>query len=895
MEWKSDQPKRSVGSASQSLAQQLDRKVRRARLVLIFDRLWPALWFPMSVVGVFLLVSLFGLWPQLPFEIHRGIIWGFGIALVLSLVPLVRTRWPDRAEALRRLEAAAGLPHRPATSYHDTIAGQAQSPATTRIWIAHRERMSRLFGRLKAGWPYPRVDRRDPFALRALLMLLLAIGYIANHDDAVDRIKSAFILKPATLTSSARLDAWITPPLYTGKPPIMVTDGSRQKAEAESQQNRFTVPEQSELTVRVNHSDAARFSLRIVPRDTGEEPAVETDRLVAASIAAGKEHTAEFKEKLTTAAEFELLDNGVPVARWTIDIIEDTPPVITLTEVPSEAQRGSLRFKYSVQDDYGVLSAQAAIARAEEEDGDEDTPRPAHVQRLGQAPSIPLTLPRANTKQGDGQTYRDLASHYWAGLPATVTLEARDQAEQTGRSEPHKLVLPERKFEKPLSKALIEQRKRLVDRPDLKAKVARALDALTLAPEIFIRNTQVYLGVRTAFRRLTNADDTAAMESTADLLWQIAVHVEDGDLSDAERRLRTAQEELMRALERDASEEEIKRLMDELRTALNEFLENMRQQAQANPNAMPENPLSQNKVITQQDLERMLKKIEDLAKTGSKDAARQMLSELRDLLENAQPGNQASNSQSQEMMQMLDGLSELITKQQQLLDETYRAQQESEYGSPGDEGEPDEEGRDGKQGRQGQGQTPGGKSGQGKSGQQGKGGQGKTGQGKSGQDGQNPFPGLGEQQGGLQKQLKELMDRLKGFGAKPPEQFDGAGQAMGKAGDALGQENAGRATEQQTLALDKMRQGAKSLVEQMMSGMGQPGKQGRGQAGAGDRDPLGRPLPTQGLDNGDSVKVPEESEIQRARQILDELRRRLGERARPPGELDYIERLIERF
>jgi uncharacterized protein (TIGR02302 family) len=891
MRWKSDQPETSVGSASVSLARQLDGKVRRARLVLVLDRLWPALWLPGGVIGVFLLVSLFGLWPRLPFEIHQGMLWAFGIALVLSLAPLVRIKWPDRAEALRRLEAAAGLPHRPATSYHDTLAGQAQSPATTRIWTAHRERMSRLFSRLKAGWPYPRVDRRDPYALRALLLLLLAIGYVANLDDAGDRIRSAFVLKANALPSSARLDAWITPPLYTGKPPIMVADGSRQKTDGEQPPTQFTVPEQSELTVRVNHADAAQFSLRIVPAIAGDQPppTENADRLITAGIAKGKENTAEFKEKLTAAAEVELLDNGVRVARWSVDIIEDAPPVITLTEAPAEAQRGSLRFKYSVQDDYGVLSAQAIIARAADEDDDEDSARPAHVQRLGQAPSIPLTLPRANTKQGDGQTYRDLASHYWAGLPAAVTLEARDQAEQIGRSEPHKLILPERKFEKPLAKALIEQRKKLVDRPDLKAKVARALDGLTIAPELFIRNTQVYLGIRTAFRRLTNSDDTAAMESTADLLWQVAVHIEDGDLSDAERRLRTAQEELMKALERDASEEEIKRLMDELRTALNEFLENMKRQAQRNPNFAPENPLSQNRTITSQDLERMLKKIEDLAKTGSKDAARQMLSELRDLLENAQSGNQASNSQSQEMMQMLDGLSELITKQQQLLDETFRAQQESEYGSPSEEGEAGDEARDGREGREGK---------QGRQGQgQGKNGQGKAGQGKSGQgkNGQNPFPGLGEQQGGLQKQLKELMDRLKGFGAKPPEQFDGAGQAMGKAGDALGQENAGRATEQQTLALDKMRQGAKSLVEQMMSGMGQPGKQGRGQAGAGDRDPLGRPLPTQGLDNGDSVKVPEEGDIQRARQILEELRRRLGERARPPGELDYIERLIERF
>lgn len=888
MKWKSDQPLPSVGSASLSLAQQLDGKVRRARLVLILDRLWPALWLPAGVVGVFLLVSLFGVWPLLPFQIHRGILWAFGIALVLSLVPLARIRWPDRAEALRRLEATAGLPHRPATSYHDTLAGQAQSPATTRIWTAHRDRMSRLFSRLKAGWPHPRVDRWDPFALRALLLMLLAIGYISNLDDAGDRIKSAFVLKAVALPSSARLDAWITPPLYTGKPPIMVADGSRQKPEAEPAQTRFTVPEQSELTVRVNHSDATRFSLRIVPRETATEPfPVETaDRLVTASLAKGKENTAEFKEKLNAAAEIELLDNGITVAHWSVDIIEDTPPVINLTEAPSEAQRGSLRFKYSVQDDYGVLSAQAVIARTEDEDAEEDSARPANVQRLGQAPTIPLTLPRANTKQGDGQTYRDLASHYWAGLPASVTLEARDQAEQTGRSEQLKLVLPERRFDKPLAKALIEQRKRLVDRPDLKAKVARALDALTLAPEIFIRNTQVYLGIRTAYRRLLNNDDTAAMESTADLLWQVAVHVEDGDLSDAERRLRNAQEELMRALERDASEEEIKRLMDELRTALNEFLENMRQQAQKDPNFARENPLSQNRVITSQDLERMLKKIEDLAKTGSRDAARQMLSQLRDLLENAQPGNQASNSQSQELMQMLDGLSELISKQQQLLDETYRAQQQSEFGSPGEDGEPGDESREGQTGREGK---------QGRQGQS----QGKNGQGKGGgmRDPLSPFPGLGQKQGDLQKQLKELMDRLKGLGGKPPEQFDGAGQAMGKANDALGQENAGRATEQQTLALDKMRQGAKSLVEQMMSGaMGQPGgNKGRAQAGAGDRDPLGRPLPSMGLDNGDSVKVPEESDIQRARQILEELRRRLGERARPPGELDYIERLIERF
>ena len=129
---------------------------------------------------------------------------------------------------------------------------------------------------------------------------------------------------------------------------------------------------------------------------------------------------------------------------------------------------------------------------------------------------------------------------------------------------------------------------------------------------------------------------------------------------------------------------------------------------------------------------------------------------------------------------MLDGLSELISKQQQLLDETYRAQQQGEYGEQGDEGD---SGQRAGPGRRRMVRTASKDSRA--SGQQGKGGQ-RQGQGHTAR-----FPVLRQQQGDLQKQLKELMDRLKGLGGKPPEQFDGAGQAMGKAGEALGQENAG--------------------------------------------------------------------------------------------------------
>ena len=67
-----------------------------------------------------------------------------------------------------------------------------------------------------------------------------------------------------------------------------------------------------------------------------------------------------------------------------------------------------------------------------------------------------------------------------------------------------------------------------------------------------------------------------------------------------------------------------------------------------------------------------------------------------------------------------------------------------------------------------------------------------------------------------------------------------------------------------------------------------------GRDGDGEEDPLGRQQGG-GPSFGDSVKVPNASELQRARDILMELRRRAAERGRPQQELDYIDRLLKQF
>jgi hypothetical protein len=133
------------------------------------------------------------------------------------------------------------------------------------------------------------------------------------------------------------------------------------------------------------------------------------------------------------------------------------------------------------------------------------------------------------------------------------------------------------------------------------------------------------------------------------------------------------------------------------------------------------------------------------------------------------------------------------------------------------------------------------------------------------------------------------------------EQFGQAGDAMGQAQGQLGEGDADSAVESQGRALEALRRGAQNLAQsmqqqqgQMGPGPGRPGRFGRSRAQQ-ETDPLGRPL--RGRDYGDdvTVKVPGEIDVQRARRILEELRRRFGESFRPQLELDYIERLLQDY
>jgi microcompartment protein CcmL/EutN len=112
------------------------------------------------------------------------------------------------------------------------------------------------------------------------------------------------------------------------------------------------------------------------------------------------------------------------------------------------------------------------------------------------------------------------------------------------------------------------------------------------------------------------------MREVVDSLWALAVAIEDGNISDVEKALRAAQEALKQALERGASDEEIKKLTDNLRAALDNFMRQLAEQLRNNPQQLAR-PLDPNtKVMRQQDLKNMIDRMERLSRSGDKDAAR---------------------------------------------------------------------------------------------------------------------------------------------------------------------------------------------------------------------------------------------------------------------------------
>ncbi len=866
-----------------------------ARWGLIWARVWSAMWPASGILGVFLIITLMEGWHWLPSWLHTLSLVGFLIGFVYALWhSFSRVTWPTRADAIRHMEIKSNLAHRPISSYEDRAAkrqGHELDKQSQVLWDRHQDRLREQIRSVRAGWPNSDLPRQDQTALRFLIALLLLLAVIRSGLDFPDKLKLAFNpTMPSAVVMAVTVDAWINPPAYTGIAPIFLT--RPEFLDQVRLVERFEVPEGSQFYVRVQGTPVKP---ELIATTDGQPPPSD----VSADIAFADigEQAYEYSQVLNQDTEIRVASEGDALGSWSFKVRRDHPPAIAFGDELTETNQHAIKIPFTVVDDYGVVVAKAVIdlGNALSDDALNDDLPPRDEQQLidaelALAVSLPdtsgplvldLPLPSLRTARSTETAYEDLTAHPWAGLDVTVQLFAEDEAAQTGASERVDFVLPERIFTDPLARAIIEQRKWLALHPSDIYRVARHLDAVSQLPERYFDDYSVYLSIRVAYWRLKHAKVSADLDGMYELLWDIAIRLEDGDLSEMAQALRNLQQRLMAALNQGGTQDEIDKIMQALREAMQNYLaqlfrddQQLREQGQRPPN------MGNMGNVSNQDIQDLLDAIEDRLRAGDMETARQLLAQLMDRLESIEAFNRSGQGGQggqggAPQNDALGRLGDMIGRQRGLLDETFRQARPGQPQNPGRPGQPGQSGELGEPGDDG------------------------TGQGgpRFGQDRSNEQ--LTDDQQALREELDQLLDSMREQGLPVPDELERAGRAMGDSRDELEGGDLPGAIDPQKEAIDQLRQGSQQLAQQMLDDMME--RQGLANQGSRngedprDYDPLGRPSATAGPEYGDMVKVPDGRERQRARDILEELRRRAGELDRPPMELDYLERLLKRF
>jgi methylmalonyl-CoA mutase cobalamin-binding subunit len=850
----------------------------KARGALLWERAAPVLVGPLAALGLYLLLAFGGLFERAGDPVRILIF----LALALAGGILARRAWnqfkaPTHRDAQRRVEDDSGLTDRPFEALAD-----APAAGDSALWDAHRQRMEARLATARARRPFAAWARLDPYGLRAGLIILIITAAFLAGDRAFERLGDAFTPRlMAGGGTAAEIEFWIEPPAYTGRPVAYLRD--RREAQ---------MIEGSTVAARI-------VGLRRDPRVTGGEAQIEAlsqdVRLVT----------------LVPQSDGEIvIRSGALRESLLLTLVEDSAPQVRLAAEPEGDAQGQMVLDFVAEDDFGI-EAYALEFAPEPQSGE-----PAEDS----FETLPLTGGDISPPDADGvRTARiDLARHTLAGERAVIRMAALDGAGQRGVSGPLAVTLPQRVFLDPLARAVASERKRFIGEersyadmpegvpqsmaggflgdeparrleraPEGVLRLAQALDAVSDAPAVYFDDPIVWMGLRTAMREVRRARELEDLNHLDEDLWQIALRAELGSLADAEAALRAAEQALMDAMARGADPIELSALFDAFEQAVANYMQALAREA------AEEGRFAQGGGggdMGSDGLQELLDALRDAAELGDTEGSRRALAQLLELLRNMQvtlsqggEGEGGESAMAEALREALEDLGETLSDQREAMNDTF---EEAERQSRSDQGQSIDQPGDAEQGEGLP--APGSRPGEGfgepdEAGEPG---------GFGAEAGEEPGAGLDEladRQAAIAEAIPGLSERLPNAGPSAEaarRALDEAGEAMDEAAAALERGNAEAALNAQDAAIEALRDAAQSASQALEAA--------RGGDQEGDTDPLGRAQGGQ-AGAGTQTGIPGEADRQRAREILEELRRRAAERGRPQEELDYIDRLLERF
>ncbi len=870
--------------------------LRLTRAGMVAERITRGFWPVWTILFAIIAALAFGLHDWLPVEVlWIGSVATFGV-LLWSLVRGIRQfRWPTRTQALARLDA--NLPGRPIAALTDAQALGAEDAGSLAVWRAHVARMAERAAKARAKAPDLTLAKRDPFALRYVALTALVIAFVFG---SIWRVAEAPKLAGAGglgggAAAGPSWEGWAEPPAYTGKPSLYL-----------------------------NTVDATSLSLpegsRIILRIYGEPGSILVEETVSDTPKAATGDAAP-PESTVQALEFEAVRSGKlsiggsSGREWQLTVLPDNAPSVTIDGKVMRDAEGTMSQPFTANDDYAVTAGRAIIeldlSKVDRRYGLAATPEPRPPL------TFDLPLPITGSRAGFTETLvEDASRHAWSNQPVRMTFEVVDGRGQSGRSETVDLDLPGRRFFDPVANAVVELRRDMLWTRDNGARTAQLLHAMTHRPEGLLKNERAYLMLRVAMRRLDAALaqgklSTEMRDETADALWEIALLIEDGGLTSALERMQQAQERLSEAIRNGASPEEIQKLMDELRQATDDYIRKLAENMERKGADEPNQQADAGQQITGDQIQQMMDEIQRLMEEGRMAEAQELLDQLSRMMENLRV-TEGQSGQGQQQPgpgdQAMNGLRDTLRGQQGLSDETFRDLQR-QFGNPEGGQQPGQKGQ--QQGQQGQ--QPG-QEGQGQGDQQGNqpgqpgqdGGQAQDGTGgDQGQNGTTQKPGgsLADRQNALREMLRQQQGNLPGGSSAErdaaEQALEDAGRAMNGAEEALRRGDTAGAIENQADAIENLREGMRNLGQALAQNQdGTTSEQGQTVREANremPRDPLGRTTGQSGRIGTDESMLQGEDVYRRARNLLDEIRRRSGDQTRPSAELEYLKRLLDRF
>ncbi len=837
----------------------------RAGLVLRIEALVPALGPSAAIAGLWMAAALFGLLTVLPPLVAAPVTLAALAACLVLAARRVRTlETPPVARIDRRLELASRLPHRPLAALADRRAAGAAA-----LWDTHQARLAGSLGQLRAGWPHPALAPHDRWGLRFIVPAALLAGFLVAREDAGALLLAAAAPGIAPVPGPAgNLQAWISPPAFTGMAPIFLHAGSGETAR---------VPEGSVLTASLTGSAAT--------------PHLAGGRHKAARFASLGDGSFQLAETLDRSGAIRIRQGGHLVASWNVTVIPLGAPAVSWTASPGPARGGwRTALPWRVAYPYGVASLTAEL-------------RPVGVPNT---PPITITIPLdGDPHDASGTETPDLSASPFAGSDVDATLVARDTRGATGRSDTRRFTLPARPFRNPLARAVVDARRRLAQHPDDHDTVAADLEALGGVPHAFDHAgaAGTFLNLEAVAALLRTRPDASANAEAEARLWELALLLEDASHEGAAAArsalaMRSAREAVdqqlrhMRALgprgQTPEAQSELARRVEALKRALQQRMRDLMAQALKQGTVLP--PDAAAAAQGRDALARMMQHLDDAARAGRPEDAAKALAAMEDMLDRMRPATPdevrqalASMAAGQQAAKQMQALGDMVKREGQLLDGAEkRAGNPPGPPPPADTGAP----------AQDQAASP-------------------------------PDPRTGERriQHALGRAADALASQFAALAGKKPEALGRARAAMSAAESALGRGDDAAAAGAEREALRDLQSGGQQMSSTLRSksrgqsgatafvpgfspggdgGMsGDPGATDGGDDDAqdGPRDPLGRKLTGNGRTTGDDTELalPDDSARARNRQIEEELRRRDSDRERPADELRYLDRLLQAF